>query len=73
MKTKITYEIDLMEEEYKFYQLIHASNMAMVLKNLDDRLRALHKYEDKQWAWDFRQELHDYCADEGFFVDTLWD
>ena len=72
MKVRLGYEIDPMEEGYKLYQLLNSTAMASVLKDFDDELRSLHKYQDEQWAWDLRQKLNDMCIDEGFTIDELW-
>ena len=72
MKVRLGYEIDRMEEGYKIYQLSNSTAMASVLKDFDDELRSLHKYQDKEWAWDLRQKLNDMCINEGFTIDELW-
>ena len=64
---KATFNFDLADEQdlAEFDNFVNAQKMAKALFELDQKLRAMYKYEGKEEAFDYRTLLHEYLSENG--------
>jgi len=67
MKATITY--DLPEELPDMLVHLRGSSYLLVLWELDNRLRAAYKYENKEWADEVREWIRDEMGSRGVSLE----
>jgi hypothetical protein len=57
MKAIIEFDLDDEYDQHLFEVMNNAKNLLTAIQTYDGRLRAMHKYEDKAEAYDYREIL----------------